>query len=65
MTTFTHSSQLMAMHNLDTKTLRHVLCAPHVFKKLPENYITVYVIDQTFAKFATVSHISYWDQVKS
>ena len=36
----THSFQFMERHNLGITTLKHAICVPNVFKKLPEKQIT-------------------------
>ena len=60
-----HSSQFMEWQNLSITTPKYAKCAPNVFKKLPENWITLDFIYLTSSNFVAISHISYWDQVNS
>ena len=61
----THSSQFMEWQNLGFTTRKHAICAPNIFKKLPENQTNTNFIDLKFSNFLTISHIDYWDQVNS
>ena len=61
----THSSQFMEQHNSGITTLKHGICAPYVFLKLPENQITTNFSYLTSSNFVTISHINYWDQLNS
>ena len=54
-----HSSQFMEQQNLGNTTVKHVKCAPNVFKKLLENQITTDFIYLTSSNFVTISHINY------
>ena len=60
-----HSSQFMKWQNLGIATLKHAICAPNVFLKLPENQTTTNFIYLTSSNFEAISHINYWDQVNS
>ena len=60
-----HSSQFMEWQNLGIATLKHAICAPNVFFKLPENQTTTNFIYITSSNFVTIPHINYWDQVNS
>ena len=59
------SSQFMEWHNLGIGTLKHAVCAPNVFQKLPENQITINFIYVISPNFVTILHINYWYQVNS
>ena len=61
----THSSRFMEWKNLGIITLKQATCAPNVFQKLRENWITTNFIYLTSSTFVTISHINYWDQVNS
>ena len=51
------------MHNSGIAPLKPAICAPNVFKKLPENQITTNFIYLTSSNYEAVSHINYWKQV--
>ena len=46
-------------------TLKHAICDPDMFLKLPANQITNNFIYLTFSNFVTISHINYWNQLNS
>ena len=56
---YAHSSQFMECQNLGMTTLKHVICAPNGFKKLPEIQIITDFIYLTSSNFVTISHINY------